>query len=104
MLLVIKMAMVKACTHMSVFLSLMKGPHDDELTWPLRGRFKVKLFNQINDSEHHSEIAEYNDNTPDKCGNKILVADRAPGRRHYRFISNKALDPQGYSNMSVFER
>ena len=38
------------CTHLSVFLSLMKGPHDDELTWPLRGRFKVKLFNQISDS------------------------------------------------------
>ena len=27
-------------THLSVFLCLMKGPHDDELTWPLRGSLR----------------------------------------------------------------
>ena len=27
-------------THLSVFLYLMKSPHDDELTWPLRGKFE----------------------------------------------------------------
>ena len=31
-------------THLSVFLFLMKGPHDDELTWPLRGKCEVKLL------------------------------------------------------------
>ena len=36
-------------THLSVFL---KGSHDDELTWPLKGKFEVKLLNQISDSEH----------------------------------------------------
>ena len=36
------------------FLYLMRGSHDDELTWPLRGKFKTKLLNQISDSEHHS--------------------------------------------------
>ena len=25
-------------THVSVYLHLMKDPHDDELTWPLRGK------------------------------------------------------------------
>ena len=27
-------------THLSAFLFLMKGPHDDELTWPLRGELR----------------------------------------------------------------
>ena len=36
-------------SHLSVSLSLMKGPHDDGLTWPLRGEFKVKLLNQVRD-------------------------------------------------------
>ena len=40
-------------THVSVYMYLMKGPHDDELTWPLRGEFEIKLLNQISDSEHH---------------------------------------------------
>ena len=49
-------------THLSVFLYLMKGPHDDELTWPLRGNFEMKLLNQISDSEHHSMRMIYDDN------------------------------------------
>ena len=48
-------------THLSVFLCLMKGPHDDELTWPLRGKFEIRLLNQISDSEHHSVTMTYDD-------------------------------------------
>ena len=48
-------------THLSLFLYLMKGPHDDELTWPLRGKFEVKLLNQISDCEHHTDIINYHD-------------------------------------------
>ena len=46
-------------THLSVFLYLMKGPHDDELTWPLKGKFEIKLLNQISDSEHYSKTFTY---------------------------------------------
>ena len=45
---------VKGIPHLSVYLHLMKGPHDGELTWPLMGKFEIKLLNQINDSEHYS--------------------------------------------------
>ena len=41
-------------THMSVFLGVMKGLHDDQLPWPLKGEFHIKLLNQISDAEHHS--------------------------------------------------
>ena len=38
-------------THISVFLHLMKGPHDDELEqsghWPLKGTFTIELLNQL---------------------------------------------------------
>jgi len=40
-------------THLSVFLWLLKGSYDDELTWPLRGTIEVKVLNQINDCGHH---------------------------------------------------
>jgi len=46
-------------THVSVYLHLMKGPHDDKLKqsrhWPLRGTFTIELLNQLNDSDHHSQ-------------------------------------------------
>ena len=52
-------------THLSVSLYLMKGPHDDELTWPLRGKFEIKLMNQISDSKHHSKTMTYDDDDED---------------------------------------
>ena len=46
-------------THLSVCLSLMKGPYDDQLKWPLKGHCEVKLLNQISNSEHHVRNGEY---------------------------------------------
>ena len=81
-------------THLSVFLYLMKGSHDDVLTWPLRGKFEIKLLNQISDSEHHSMTVTYDHTTTDGPGNRVTKGDRAEskcgwGRR--MFISNKSL-------------
>jgi len=41
--------------HLSVELYLMKGPHDDYLSWPLNENCEVKLLNQITNSEHYSK-------------------------------------------------
>ena len=41
-------------TYLSVYLYLLKGPHDDKLRWPLEKKFKVTLLNQSSDTEHHS--------------------------------------------------
>ena len=48
-------------THQSVYLYmyLMRGPHNDELTWPLSENFETKLLNQICDNEHHSVMVDY---------------------------------------------
>ena len=78
-------------THLSVSLYLMKGPHDSELTWPLRGKFKVKLLNQFSDSEHHSKILTYDDKTPDDNAGRVLMGEKADGWGFYRFISNEDL-------------
>ena len=87
-------------THLSVFLYLMKGPHDDELTWPLRGNFEIKLLNQISDSEHHSMIMNYLNTDDEDIVSRVTDGNRGAGWGYYRFIST----PQDYSNTSVFER
>ena len=48
-------------THLSVFLYLMKGPHNDMLTWPLRGKVGLTLLNQIHNSRHCSRLVIYNE-------------------------------------------
>ena len=71
-------------THLSLFLYLMKGPHDDELTWPLRGKFEVKLLNQISDCEHHVSQVKFVEK------NRVTHYTRATfGWEKYRFISNE---------------
>ena len=79
-------------THMSVYLCLMKGPHDDELTWPLRGKFEVKLLNQISDCEHHSETIAYDDRTEDDVAGRVTDhGDNACGWGREEFICNEDL-------------
>jgi len=66
-------------THLSVYLYLIKGPHDDKLTWPLREKFKVKLLNQISDCEHHSCTVHYgdDDNDDDECVDRVIDGNSA---------------------------
>ncbi|XP_065903100.1 TNF receptor-associated factor 4-like [Dysidea avara] len=78
-------------THLSVFLYLMKGPYDDELTWPLRGTFEVKLLNQMNDCDHYLMTLRYGDNTPDPCASRLNNCERQSGWGNRQFISNEVL-------------
>jgi len=43
-------------THVSVYLYMDEGEDDDDLRWPMRKRLKVKLLNQISNTQHHSEV------------------------------------------------
>ena len=74
-------------TYLSAFLHLMKGPHDDKLTWPLRGEFKIKLLNQISDSEHHSKILIYDDRVSDRTADRVIEYERANAKGYSQFIS-----------------
>jgi len=70
----------------------MKGPHDDELTWPLKGKFEVKLLNQISDCEHHTLTIAYSDCADDDTAGRVTGADRAQGGWGYsKFISDEDL-------------
>ena len=74
-------------THLSVYLYLMKGPHDDKLTWPLRGSFEIKLLNQISDSEHCPVILKYDDE--DAVGR---VTENENSLGYDQYISNQDLN------------
>ena len=79
-------------THLSMFLYVMRGIHDDELTWPLKGMFDIKLLNQISDSEHLFVTITF-DNSTKRNGCRIIIGDRAAcgwGQR-YQLISNEDL-------------
>jgi len=79
-------------THLSVFLFLMKGPHDDELKWPLRGEFEIKLLNQISDSQHHSITVTFDDDITNGSDKRVTEGERDEcGWGFPQFISNEDL-------------
>ena len=78
-------------THLSVYLYLMMGPHDNTLRWPLRGEFGIKLLNQISDNYHYVTTVAYDDQTKDDAAGRALVGSRVRGRGKHQFISNENL-------------
>ena len=82
-------------THLSVYLYLMKGPHDDELTWPLRKKFEIKLLNQICDNEHYSDYQLTDDGD---VVDRVTEGDRATcGWGISKLISNEDLHSATYT-------
>ena len=57
--------------YVSVFLYVAKGPYDENLRWPLRGKFQISLLNQVTDDEHVTVTMTYDDDTPDSCASRI---------------------------------
>ena len=79
-------------THLSMFLYVMKGINDDNLTWSLQGKFEVKMLNQISDSEHLSVTISFDDSN-EYHAERVTegeMADVGWGER-YELISNEDL-------------
>ncbi|XP_065902531.1 TNF receptor-associated factor 5-like [Dysidea avara] len=73
-------------THLSIYLYLTSGPHDNELSWPLRGGFCLKLLNQISDCEHYSKTKIFGDHT---SGGRVNEGDRDISWGYSQYISNE---------------
>ncbi|XP_065894686.1 TNF receptor-associated factor 4-like [Dysidea avara] len=76
-------------SHISAYLHVVKGANDDKLVWPLKGRFIVKLLNQIEDKEHHPITFTYDVKTSsDKAKRVIQPGILSTGLGQTEFISH----------------
>ena len=81
-------------THLSVFLCLMRGPHDDKLDWPLSGTFVIELLNQFNDNDHYICTVVVYGHLYGACTDRVRQADfrdTVPKCCHFKLISHKIL-------------
>lgn len=79
-------------SHVSVFICLMQGEHDDDLVWPYRGTVTVELLNQLQDSNHHIGTVQFDCQQNDDCNSRVSCVVSGTGRGWPQFISHKALD------------
>ena len=85
-----------ANTHVSVFLSLMKGEYDEQLKWPLWGEFIIELLSQDGDGRHSMTLNF--DNAPDVSSNRVMDGDRAQGWGYDMYIPHTELKPTYLQN------
>ncbi len=77
-----------AGTHVSVFACLMKGDHDDTLTWPFTGSVTFELLNQLEDKHHEKMSISF---PADGKASQRVVDDKRGGYGRSKFISHAAL-------------
>jgi len=80
----------------SVTLHLLKGPNDDQLSWPLKGKFEIVLLNQISDCAHRNTVVIYDSNTPVSkasrvTGNVLTSLRSSEGWGNSEFINHHDL-------------
>ena len=69
-----------AGTHVSVYVYLMRGEHDDKLTWPFRGDITIQLVNQNEDQDHVENIVHFTDENgaaADRISGRVTSGERA---------------------------
>ena len=80
-------------THVSVFVNLMRGEHDDKLTWPFRGDITIQLVNQNKDQDHVKEIVHFTDENGAATSGQVTSGERAKSAWGYRkFISHTEVE------------
>ena len=85
-------------THVSVFVSLMRGDNDDNLKWPFKGTIKVSLLNQLEDEQHYTGDV-WPPDAPEAVSGRVTEGDRADkGYGQPRFISHRDLKYNGDNN------
>ena len=65
-----------AGTHVSVYVSLMRGEYDDILTWPFCGNITIQLVNQNKDQDHVERYLKFTDENIDVSG-RVTSGERA---------------------------
>ena len=89
-----------AGTHVSVYVYLMKGEHDDKLTWPFLGDITIQLVNQNSDQVHVENILDFTeeDAADGETSGRVTSEERAQiALGFHTFISHAKLESTAFT-------
>ena len=77
-------------THVSVFVTVMKGEHDDQLQWPFKGKIVVEMVNWREDKGHREVTFDF---SGIDIINRVTDENKVRGPRfgNQQFISHSSL-------------
>ena len=59
----------------SLYLKLMRGEYDNQLKWPLRGKFTIQLLSQNGDESLWVRTVAYDSGTADKRCSRVIAGE-----------------------------
>ena len=59
-------------THLSLYIHLMAGKNDDNLSWPFRGKVKVQLINHRGDHDHYEQNIVFGDSSNVQACSRVI--------------------------------
>ena len=59
-------------THLSLYIHLMAGKNDDNLSWPFRGEVKVQLINRRDDHDHYEQNIVFDDSSNVQACSRVI--------------------------------
>ena len=79
--------------YVTVIVYLMKGDHDDHLTWPVKGTLTVQLLNQLSDDNHSKPVKFHFDGYGSRCQRAMegILKSMYHGIWIHRFIHHDGL-------------
>ena len=83
-------------THLSIFLHILEGPFDSQLSWPLLATFKLELLNQLEDKNHYALSLKFIDNESGHPG-------ATNGWGLHKFIEQSALKLDSSKNIQYLK-
>ena len=79
-------------SHMSVYVHLMKGKYDSDLSWPFQGAVKVTLVNRVDVSTTNQVSQTFEFSNASDFGARIIEGMMATNGQGYpRFVDHKEL-------------
>jgi hypothetical protein len=89
-----------AGSHISAYIHIKSGEHDDELNWPFRRSITIRLIDQKEGTNHHDYTVRFG-NAPDECTKRRVESDSGYGWGSQLFISQSKLSPKYLINDSL---
>ena len=59
-------------THVSIYVHLMSGSHDDKLPWPFRGEVKLQLLNRRKNNNHKEYVVPFNESCEEESCQRVI--------------------------------
>ena len=82
-------------THVSVYVLLMRGEHDDLQKWPFRGVITIQLLNQKRDGGHLEHSFSFDHRVSKNADHRVVGTERATsGCGRHQFIAHNELSAE----------